>query len=180
MKHTDGRKFIGDDSYAGLGDIWILADLTNPSLGRFDGTVIAVDVQLDAVVNDLPRYVVINVVEQLLDFFGAELPHFPTLDANRVVMAMTDIGETIEGSSIHQGKLADHSLFKKEFDGPIYGCFTHRRQFFNERLDSEVLLLLLQQLGNSFPGAGGPIASVFEYRHQVCSWLLDSQLANRF
>lgn len=155
------------------------ADLNRALLGPLDGTVFAVHVQLDAVVDDLSRYVDVGVLKQLLDRDRPEFPHFPALDADGVVMAMIGTGKAIEGIAVHQGELADHSLLEEKLDGAIYGCLAYPGQLLTEGLDGKALLLLLQKPGHGFPWSGGLVASVFKRRHQFCAWPQGFQLEYR-
>ena len=147
--------------------------LPPPALTLVGGAVVAGHVQLDVVVDELSRNFSPNSPERPIDGSRLELAHGSALDADRVVMAMTNTREAVYASSVCHEKPADHSRLEKELDGPIYSCSAHRRQLLTERLDREAFVLLLQETGYRLPGSSCPIATVLQDLHEVWVWSLN-------
>ena len=84
------------------------------------GAGVAGHVELDVVVDDLSRDVSANRPERPINGSRLELAHRTALDADRVVMTMTNASEAVHVGSVHHEELADDSRLEKEFDGPIY------------------------------------------------------------
>ena len=116
--------------------------------------------------DDFAGDVVAEASHQSFDRSGAELADVAAFDADRMVV-VSDTREAVPGGSIQEVQLAHHSDFHEELDGPEDGGPAHAGQFTAYLLGREALVLHLQDLDNSTPGSGRPVALVFQDSHDV-------------
>lgn len=122
---------------------------------------VAGDVEFDPVTDDLAGDIFFHAPHQAFNRGGLELPDVSARDADGVVVVF-NAGQAVPGVAIFEVEPAYDTDLHEKFERPEDGRPAHPRQFIDDLLGGEALLLAGQDPHDGAPWGRGAVTSVFD------------------